>query len=188
MMGSMAHRPSWRTRPRTATRVGALLLVCFALPTLTGCGFHLRGKGTVAFPAALSSLRVEIAGSRQENDPLLVAVRDALRTEARVDVRDQGELPVLLLQNERSETSALSLSTTGKALENLLKYEVSFQLMGAAGGEMVAAQTIRLRRDYTFDPLNVIAKQREEQELLSEMRRDAAQQIVRRLARVSPKR
>lgn len=155
---------------------------------MTGCGFHLRGQGTAAFPAALSSLRVEIAGSRQENDPLLVAVRDALRTQAKVDVRDQGELPVLLLQNERSETEALSLSTTGKALENLLKYEVSFQLLDAVGGETFPPQTIRLRRDYIFDPLNVIAKQKEEEELLRQMRRDAAQQIVRRLARVLPKR
>lgn len=163
-----------------------LLLATYSL-LLNSCGFHLRGQGTATFPAALSSLRVQIAGSRQENDPLLAAVRNALRTQAKVDVRDEGELPVLVLQNERSQTEALSISTTGKALEYSLRYEVSFQLLDTAGGESFPPQTIRLRRDYIFDPLNVIAKQKEEDELLREMRRDAAGQIVRRLARSLPK-
>jgi LPS-assembly lipoprotein len=38
-------------------------------------------------------------------------------------------------------------------------------------------------RDYTFDPQNVLAKEREEAELKTAMRRDAVQQILRRLSR-----
>jgi len=40
-----------------------------------------------------------------------------------------------------------------------------------------------LLRDYTFDPVNVLAKEEEEQELIRTMQRDAVQQILRRLSR-----
>jgi outer membrane lipopolysaccharide assembly protein LptE/RlpB len=48
-------------------------------------------------------------------------------------------------------------------------------------------QTVKVQRDHQFDRLNVLAKEREEQELRREMQRDAAQQILRRLSRISLK-
>jgi hypothetical protein len=71
--------------------------------------------------------------------------------------------------------------------EYLLKYELSFRLTDAAGQELAALQTIRLQRDYRFDPLNVLAKEREEQELKRDLQRDGVQQILRRLARTNLK-
>ena len=84
---------------------------------------------------------------------------------------------------EQTESRVASVSTaTAKASGYLLLYSVSFKLDGP---QPIAPQTIRLQRTYTFDPTQVLAREQQEQELLRDMRRDAAQQIVRRLARAA---
>jgi len=46
---------------------------------------------------------------------------------------------------------------------------------------VLGSQSVSLLRDYVFDPDAVIGKSREEGVLREEMRRDAAQQILRRI-------
>lgn len=171
------------TRERRQQIVFLLLAACSLL--LSNCGFHLRGQGDTALPPSLSTMRVEIAGSRKENDPLLLEMQDALRVHGRVNVQDHGDVPKLVLEREATSTATLSVSGTGKAREYGVKYEISFHLLNGAGKEIMSSQTIQLQRDYTFDPLNVIAKETEEEKLRHEMRRDAMYQIVRRLARAA---
>ena len=160
-----------------------LLVTCNLL--LISCGFHLRGTGKAELPPALSTLRVMLEGSQQQNDPLLVAMKNALRTQTDVQLEDTGDAPLLVLYGERSDSQVLSVSSTGKADEYLLKYEVSFRLTGKDGKALAESQTVRVRRDHAFDRLNVLAKEREEQELRREMRRDVVQQILRRLSRIT---
>jgi LPS-assembly lipoprotein len=159
------------------------LLIVFAT---TACGFHLRGTGKVEFPPMLSTLRVIVENNQQQNDPLLVAMKNALRTQTDVQIEDTGDAPLLALYGERSDSQVLSVSSIGKADEYLLKYEVSFRLTGKDGKEVAESQTVRVQRDLAFDRLNVLAKEREEQELRRAMQRDAVQQILRRLSRITP--
>ena len=172
----------------TGDCVSSLLFVfsflCISL-ALSACGFHLRGAGQAELPAVLSTLRVAIEGSKVANDPLLAAMKTALRTQAGVTVVDSAEAPLLLLAGEQSTSQVLSIGTTGKADEYLLKYEVSFRLVGADGKTLAEPQTVRLQRDHAFDRFNVIAKEKEEADLRREMQRDAVQQILRRLARIT---
>ncbi len=128
-------------------------------------------------------MRVVIENSRAANDPLLVAMKNALRTQAKIKVEDAPDVPVLILSNERFQSETLSVGSTGKVSEYLLKYELSFRLTNIKGGDDTAPQTIRIRRDYTFDSLNVLAKEKEGQALKNQMRRDAVQQVLRRLSR-----
>ena len=162
-----------------------LLATFYSLLTLSGCGFQLRGTGQTALPESLSVMRVVVENSRAANDPLLVAMKNALRTQGRVKIEDAPDVPVLVLSNERFQSETLSVRSTGKVSEYLLKYELSFRLTNIEGGDDTALQTIRLRRDYTFDPLNVLAKEKEEQALKNQMRRDAVQQVLRRLSRTA---
>jgi LPS-assembly lipoprotein len=154
---------------------------------LSGCGFHLRGLDRAVLPAELAELRVVVQDSVAAHDPLLAAMREALTARADARITDRADAPVLVLSGERAVSQVLSVGTTGKVSEYLLRYEVSFRLLDAEGKERLAPQTIRLQRSYTFDPLNVLAKEREEKDLAHEMRTDAAGQIVRRLSRVSLK-
>lgn len=165
---------------------GLFLLLAACSLLLSSCGFHLRGTGKVEFPPILSTLRVMLENTQQQNDPLLVAMKNALRTQTDVQIEDTGDAPLLVLYGERSDNQVLSVSSTGKVDEYLLKYEVSFRLTGKDGKSLTEPQTVRLQRDHAFDRLNVLAKEREEQELRREMQRDAVQQIMRRLSRITP--
>ena len=171
----MTEPPAWPSRT-SAT----LLLLVLATPVLVACGFHLRGSaGSVALPPSLKDIRV-VAPGPTENEPLTVAVREAL-TQAGANLVEAPGAPALTLLGEQIETRVASVSTTtAKATQYLLQYSASFRLDAP---KPLAAQTVRLQRDYAFDPNQVLAKEQREQELLRDMRREAAQQIVRRLAR-----
>lgn len=160
-----------------------LLATCYLL--LVSCGFHLRGTGKVEMPSPLSVLQVRVEGNLLQNNPLLVAMENALRTQTDVQIQESGDAPRLMLYGEQSDSRVLSVTSTGKVDEYLLKYEVSFRLMDADNNLLSKPQTVKVQRDYQFDRLNVLAKEREEQELRREMQRDAVQQILRRLSRIS---
>ena len=162
--------------------VPVLVLAILGTCALEGCGFHLRGTGGGAeLPASLSEVRV-VSATPLANDPLTVAVRAALAQSGGRVVSTPG-VPAVVLMGEQTESRVASVSTaTAKASGYLLLYSVSFKLDGP---QPIAPQTIRLQRTYTFDPTQVLAREQQEQELLRDMRRDAAQQIVRRLARAA---
>jgi LPS-assembly lipoprotein len=172
-------------RREYAMRMRRFVLLA-ALGVLSSCGFHLRGTGKVEMSPVFSTLRIMVEGNQQQNDPLLVAMKNALRTQTDVQIEDTGDAPLLVLYGERSDSQVLSVSSIGKADEYLLKYEVSFRLTGKDGKEVAESQTVRVQRDLAFDRLNVLAKEREEQELRRAMQRDAVQQILRRLSRITP--
>jgi LPS-assembly lipoprotein len=153
--------------------------VSAAALALAGCGFHLRGVGgSAALPPSLATVRVVMGGGA--NEPLAVAVREAI-SQAGAQVVDAGSVPTVVIVSEQVDNQVASVRTsTGKASEYLLRYTVNFRLDGP---QSLPEQTIRLQRDYSFDPDRVLAKEQEERELMRSMRREAAQQIVRRLAR-----
>ncbi len=161
-----------------------LLLAACSL-SLLSCGFHLRGTGKVETPAALSVLQVRVEGNLLENHPLLAAMKNALRTQTDIQVQESGDAPRLLLYGEQSDSRVLSVTSAGKVDEYLLKYEVSFRLVDVDNKLLSEPQTVKVQRDHQFDRLNVLAKEREEQELRRDMQRDAAQQILRRLSRIT---
>lgn len=160
----------------------SLLVTSYSL--LTSCGFHLRGTGSVRLPESLATLRVAVQGSQAAHDPLRLAMQEALRNQAGARVETTGELPTLILLNENTDTQVLTVGAAGKVSEYLVRYEISFGATDAQGRKLFEEQTIRLQRQYNFDPLNVLAKEQEEENLKRELRRDALAQIVRRLARI----
>lgn len=172
-------------RLRATGRWSFRLLLATCCLLVVSCGFHPRGTGKVEMPAALSVLQVKVEGNLLENNPLLVAMKNALRSQTDIRIQESGDAPQLMLYGEQSDSQVLSVTSTGKVDEYLLKYDLSFRLIGRDGKILSPPQTVKVRRDHQFDRLNVLAKEREEQELRSEMQRDAVQQILRRLSRIS---
>jgi LPS-assembly lipoprotein len=162
------------------------LLALVGLVALAGCGFHLRGSNQAPMPAELAVLRVQVSGGASSYDPLLNAMHNALRTQGGVTIAERGDAPLLTLFGERVDTRVISADASGKAREYMLRYQVSFRLADAEGRVLLAPQTVVRQKSYTFDPLNVLAKEREERELRREVQQEAAEQIVRRLARFNP--
>lgn len=163
-----------------------MTLALFALATVS-CGFHLRGTWTGTLPESLLRLRVAVQGSKLANDPLLVLAKNAIQNDPRAEITTDTAAPELVLFSETSDTQVLSVGSSGRASGYMLRYELSFRVTDAKGFDLIEPQTIRLIRDYTFDPTNVLAKEQEEQDLRRGMQRDAVQQVMRRLSRYKPK-
>ena len=88
---------------------------------------------------------------------------------------------ILDLSNITDDKQVLSLSGGGRAREYLLTKRLTFALHDAAGKDWLPAGEIVVRRSYTFNESEVLARESEEAKLLKEMQTDAVQQVVRRL-------
>jgi len=164
--------------------VASMLLVTCCL-LLVSCGFHLRGTSSVALPPELSTLRVTMGGKGYP--PLLVEVRNALLALGSVRLTDDvsASVPVLRLHSESSASQVLAIDGSGRISAYLLNYRVDYSLTGADKKPLLQKQSVKLQREYGFDRLNVLASEKQSEFLQNEMRRDVAQQILRRLARFS---
>ncbi len=152
------------------------LVLALTVAATGGCGYQLRGA--VSLPPGLDAIR--IAGP--------IDIRNALTQlldSGGVHVQPVGGSAEALLQvsGERFNRRVLSVDpNTGKESEFELAYQVTFEVTGAEGEELMPEQTVSLIRDYVFDRDAVLGKSREQNVLRVEMLRDAAAQIVRRIA------
>ena len=152
------------------------LVLALMVVTASGCGYQLRGA--VSLPSDLDGIHV--AGPR-DIGAALTLVLDSGGVQVQSD-RDSAKA-VLRLSGELFDRRVLSVdSNTGKEREFELAYQVAFELTGADGEELLPRQMVSLVRDYVFDANEVLGKSREQAVLHAEMRRDAATQIVRRIA------
>ena len=153
-------------------------LICLlAAALLAGCGFELRGQ--MSLPADIRQIHVQgPAVLRNEMEVALTGSGVAVAAErAAADV-------VLSLESDHFNRRVLSVdANTGKEREFELVYVVEFRATRGSGESLLPSQRVSLLRDYVFDADAVIGKSREEDVLRQEMRRDAAQQILRRLER-----
>ena len=151
----------------------ALVLIVLAL---SACGFQLRQD--ITLPATLATMRVEVAdpySPLQRN--LEVAMR---RAGAVLTEKAEGAAVLRVFANPLSRLP-LSVGDTGRVQEYLLKYEVDFELVDAAGIAVLPRQKVVLERDYTFDTLQAIGTPGEEEVVRAELERDMVQAILRRV-------
>jgi LPS-assembly lipoprotein len=169
-------------RTRTATVRGFILSTFLFSLLLSSCGFHLRGTSSFALPPELSTLRVTMGGTGYP--PLLVEVRNALKAVGNVQLTEDvsASVPVLVLHKETNANQVLAIDNSGRISAYLINYRVDYSLIGADNKPLLQKQSVKLQREYGFDRLNVIATEKQSEFIQNEMRRDVAQQIVRRLA------
>lgn len=163
------------TRRLLLLRLPCASLLAAGAFLLAGCGFQLRGAATLPF----GSLYVQAAPTSQFAVQLKRTVRASGGT--RVVERPEEAEVILQVLNELQEKQILSLGGTGRVREFELRYRVSFRLTDAKNREHIPATEIVLRRDYSFNDEQALAKEAEEALLYRDMRNDAVQQLVRRL-------
>lgn len=151
-----------------ALSAGALALA------LASCGFHLRGDTAYPFGSvyvsAPSSPPMTAELTRTLSSGNAKVVDKAADAEVILDV------PVVV-----DDKDVLSLSSGGAVREYQLVKRVAFRLHGKDGLDWMPAGEIVVRRSYTFNETQVLARDLQEQRLLREMQTDAVQQIMRRL-------
>ncbi len=162
------------------SRPNSLLLLISLIALLLGsCGFHLRGQ--VAMP--FDTLYIDAAKS---NSPLVDDLRSALEVNKVTVVNSADQAKVTLnIVSEIPDKQVLSLGSDGRVNEFRLLYRVSIRAYDKQD-ELIPAEEIQLRNDFSYDDTKVLAKEAEEAMLLKSMRADMVQQIMRRLARSSP--
>lgn len=144
---------------------------------LAGCGFTLRGA--TELPVALQTLQLESADA---NSDFTREVRRILRNN-RVAVADTSSTYRLGIGTETTAERALSVNANARAGEYELTMNVPVQLQ--RGTELVLGpETLSVARVYLADPENAVAKNEEAGLIRSEMRRELAQQLMRRLQAV----
>jgi LPS-assembly lipoprotein len=166
--------------PRFILYPSSFILGIALCAMLTACGFQLRGQAAIPF----QTVHVEAPGFSAFANDLERAIRSGSKTRI-VESRDQAEA-VIQIVGETQEKHILSLSSGGKVREFELLYRVAYRLTDRAGVDLALPGEIVLRRDMTYDDTLVLAKESEELLLFRDMKTDAVQQMLRRLALAKP--
>ncbi|ABM00786.1 LPS assembly lipoprotein LptE [Shewanella amazonensis] len=145
------------------------------LTGVTGCGFRLQGSYQI--PASLKQLSVD---SADEYSELTRLVKDRLRLSGVNVVASNSKVPSVRLLRDTLERTTLSLYPTGHVAEYELIYHVDFAV--AFPGEEAKPFSVEIRRDYLDDPRTALAKSREMELLLKEMRQQAADNLIQTLS------
>ena len=142
---------------------------------LAGCGFQLRGAATYSF----SSLYLNSSASPAFNNEM----RRALAGASSVPLTETSATAEVILDipNVHDDKEVLSLSSAGAAREYQLIKRVTFRLHDKDGADWMPAGEITVRRSYSFQETQALARDLEEQRLQRDMQTDVIQQIVRRL-------
>ena len=151
----------------------AILLSSFLL---SSCGFHLRGDLPLShFPA------MYIQSDRHSELAALIGER-LQYNKVQVLPSYQADAPVLQLLSDSLARRTLSLFPNGQVAEYELIYKVRYTLT-MPEGEAQPYQ-FELYRDYQDDPNQALAKAKELELMLGELRQQAANRIMRQLARM----
>ena len=161
--------------PRRRAAFARLLAAVALAGGLAGCGFHLRGDVSYSF----ASLYVNGAAAPQFALELQRVLDSSGAT--RIVAAPAEAQALLAITSVVDDKGVLSLSSGGRVREYLLTKRVAFNVRDAEGRDWLPASEFTVRRAYTFNETEVLAREAQEQRLLKEMQTDAVQQIVRRL-------
>ncbi|MFU2508405.1 LPS assembly lipoprotein LptE [Pseudoalteromonas sp. ASV78] len=153
----------------------ALVLVCFLL---SSCGFHLKKASSL--PDDLTTLTL----SGDDENSALFAMLEKELTLSKVELLSAPKKNVaqLYLFKDRLERQTLSLFKNGQVAEYELAYSVRYLLKRP--GKDAIEQNFELYRNYQDDPDNALAKAKELELLLNEIRMQASRRITRELSQL----
>ena len=151
--------------------LGVVLLV-------NACGFQLRGDYLLA-----PELQTLYISSADRHGELTREIKQHL-TINQVNLVSQfnKNIPEMRILKDTLDRRTLSVSPNGQVAEYELIYTVRYELRMA--NKDIQAFKIELNRDYQDDPNFALAKSRELSLMLSEMRKEAADKILRNMASI----
>ena len=155
-------------------RALALIGLCLLV---VACGFQLRGEARL--PDVMAETWLDIP---DDNTPFARELSLVLRANnVRVLTASDDQAARLRIYSERMRREALTISGDARVREFVLIFDVDFELTDAQGDTLIARETLRLMRDYSFDEQEILAASREEEFLRNDLRRSMAAQMLRRL-------
>lgn len=149
-----------------------------AVLLLAGCGFHLEGR--TVLPAMMR--RPYIQASDQQSDFVQSLRRDLLISGAH-PLGGPAHASAVIVVHESRVKRVLSVSATNRPTEYQLDYTVQFSVI-AGDKTLLAKQTVRTSRSYTFSENLLLATEHEQAILTGAMGRQLADIVMRRLAKL----
>jgi len=157
-------------------RLPALLLPVLLSLVLSSCGFQLRGSLPLEkYPAVYlqgdkhSELLQQLGAQLERNQVKLLDSSDA-------------KSAIFVLDSDSLQRRTLSLFPNGQVAEYELIYKVNYQLI--LPGQDPRPYQIELYRDYQDDPSRALAKSKELDLMLTELRSQAVARIIRQFGRL----
>ena len=142
---------------------------------LVACGFHLRGEAHYSFDTLFLN--------SPAGQPLTTDLRRSLEGigSAQLVASPETAQVILDIASVENNKQILSLSGGGRVREFLLSKRVLFRVRDSAGNDWLPTSEVLVRRSYTYNDTEALAREAQEQRLWREMQDDAVAQIVRRL-------
>ena len=157
---------------------GMLGGVILLASVLSGCGFQLRGDYLLS-----DELQTLYVSSSDVHGELTRLTKQHLtRNQVKLLSQKSASSPELRIVSDKLDRRTLSVFQNGQVAEYELIYAVHYQLLFA--NEEPQNFRFELNRDYQDDPNLALAKSRELSLLLSEMRKSAADKILRDMAHI----
>ncbi|TVQ41322.1 MAG: hypothetical protein EA370_02355 [Wenzhouxiangella sp.] len=154
----------------------ALLLLALVL-VLTACGFQLRGDARLPPVMAQTWLVTPDDSTAFVRELSLMLRANGVDLES----RPGPGVAELRIHTERMRSEALTIAAGARVREFVLIFDVEFELLDAEGEALIARETLRLTRDYSFDEQEILAATREEEFLRNDLRQAMAARMLRRL-------
>ncbi len=163
-------------RPNIVRAILAPLSVMVLAMALSGCGFKLRGSDFIAPDLKRMYLDTQDKYSELAN---IVKLQLQLNDIQLID-QASDDAALLELYKDKLDRRTLSIFPNGQVAEYELIYSVKYAI--AKPGEAAKPFEFEIYRDYQDDPQSALAKSKELKLILAEMRRQAADKIIRQLA------
>lgn len=176
-MGAQAAGKRRRSWVRVLLIAAVSGLAVAALVGLSGCGFKARG-----LDLGLGFKTIAVQG----NQAVTNEVRRLLQAQTNTTMTDksiEAEI-VLIVISQNLEQSAIAFNSAGRPREIQLRTRVVYRITDRFGVELVPPQELSQSRDISVSESEALALKNAEEFMRSDMNRDIAQQLVRRLRAV----
>jgi outer membrane lipopolysaccharide assembly protein LptE/RlpB len=151
----------------------AALVMILAAALVSACGF--RPRGSITLPEDFRQIYVEAPVDITDELAIFLENGGATLSTSRAEAD-----AVFKVQAERYQRRVIAVdAATGKAREFELVYSLDFSVRMKNGIVLVAPERMVLRRILVFDPNAVIGATQNAEALRVDMRRDAAERMIR---------
>lgn len=143
---------------------------------LVACGYRMRGMVDLPFKA--------IAITGNPSPPLRADLTTAILTgtDVKVAINPKDADLILDVSNEINGREILAYSSSGQVSAYRMTVRASFRAYDLAGAEIIPDSEIYITRDLDFSNTTVLASDVQQAQFLTQMRKDLAVQILRRIS------